>query len=58
MTDNDEIIGLLELAENEEGCHIRPSILPTIVPLTPSRVDTVNIDLEQFGSPQTVSKSL
>ncbi len=58
MTDNDEIIGLLELTGNEEGYHIRPSILPIITPLTPSRVDTVSIDLEQFESAQTVSKSL
>ncbi len=58
MTDDDEIIGLLELTGSNEGSLIRHSILPIIAPLTPSSVDTVSVDLEQFESPQTTSKSL
>ncbi len=58
MTDDDEIIGLLELAGGDEGSPIHASILPIIVPLTPSSVDTVSVDLEQFETPQTTSKSM
>jgi len=57
MTDNDDIISLLKLSGIDKVAQlpVRPTWLP---PLTPSKVDTVTVDIEQYKSPQEQSKSL
>ena len=61
LTDDDEILGLLSMAGEDQlkEPQVRPSFLPMATPpLTPSKVDTVSIDMEQFESPQAKSKSM
>ena len=57
MTDNSEIIDVLRFVGGD--CTVDQGIVVTAAPpLTPTRVQSMFVDLEEFEIPQTKSKSL